>query len=177
MAASTYERPAMTEPRIIKKYPNRRLYDTRESRYITLGDVCRLVIEREPFEVIDQKTGDSLTCGILLQIMAEQAHAGQSPISREVLSQMIRVCSDELPSALRDYLHSSLSMFLLTNQKVDQLIDQGALDDPVSALTELADETLRHWISVNKELLRSITPGGHAPISDGTSEVPGAALR
>jgi len=174
----------MIEPRIIKKYPNRRLYDTRESRYITLGDICRLVIEREPFEVIDQKTGDSLTCGILLQVMAEQAHAGQSPISREVLAQMIRVCNDELPSALRAYLHNSLSMFLLTNQKVDELVEQGALDDPVSALTELADQTLRHWISVNKELLRSVTADGNmetpsdAPIMPGTPEsAPRVALK
>lgn len=166
-AAATVERgarrPGMTDTRIIKKYPNRRLYDTRESRYITLGDICRLVMERENFEVVDQRTGDTLTCGILLQVMAEQAHAGQSPISRDVLAQMIRVYNGKLPDALRAYLHSSLSMFLLQHQKIDELLDGRIHSDPVDALTELAEQTLRHWISLNKELLRAVAAGGCEP--------------
>ena len=149
----------MTEPRVIKKYPNRRLYDTRDSRYITLSDICRLVIERESFEVVDQKTGDTLTCGILLQVLAEQTQSGQSPISRDVLAQMIRVYHGKLPDALRAYLDSSLSLFVLQHQKIDELLD-GRLDaDPVDALTELAEKTLRHWVSVNKELLRALAVG------------------
>lgn len=149
----------MTETRIIKKYPNRRLYDTRESRYITLGDICRLVIEHENFEVVDQRTGDTLTCGILLQVMAEQAHSGQSPISREVLAQMIRVYNGKLPDALRAYLHSSLSMFLLQHQKIDELLEGRLQSDPLEALTELAEQTLHHWVDLNKELLRAVAAG------------------
>ena len=157
----------MTEPRVIKKYPNRRLYDTRDSRYITLSDICRLVIERESFEVVDQKTGDTLTCGILLQVLAEQTQSGQSPISRDVLAQMIRVYHGKLPDALRAYLDSSLSLFVLQHQKIDELLD-GRLDaDPVDALTELAEKTLRHWVSVNKELLRALAAGScDAPAED-----------
>ena len=150
----------MTEPRIIKKYPNRRLYDTRESRYITLSDICRLVIERENFEVVDQKTGDRLTCGILLQIMAEQAHGGQSPISREVLAQMIRVYNADLPEALRTYLQTCVSMFLLQHQKLDVLLAGDGDADTVDALTELAEQTLQHCVTMNKALLRAATPGG-----------------
>jgi len=151
----------MSEPRIIKKYPNRRLYDTRESRYITLSDICRLVIEHESFEVLDQKTGDTLTCGILLQIMAEQAHAGTSPISRDVLAQMIRVYNGKLPDALRAYLQNSLSVFLLQHQKIDELLDGRMDNDPVDALTELAEQTLRHWVSLNKQLLRAVAPASY----------------
>ena len=146
----------MSDPRIIKKYPNRRLYDTRESRYITLGDVCRLVIEHENFEVVDQKSGDTITCGIMLQIMAEQAHNGQSPFSRDVLAQMIRVYNGALPDALKAYLESSLSMFLLQHQKIDELLEGQIQADPLTSLTALAEETLRHWISLNKELLRAV---------------------
>ena len=146
----------MSEPRIIKKYPNRRLYDTKDSRYVTLSDVCRLVIEHENFEVIDQKSGDTITCGILLQIMAEQAHNGQSPFSRDVLAQMIRVYNGALPEPLHAYLQSSLSMFLLQHQKIDELLEGAIQADPVTSMTALAEDTLRHWISLNKELLRAV---------------------
>ena len=73
----------MSEPRTIKKYPNRRLYDTVESRYITLADIRRLVIERIDFVVIDKKTQEDITRSILLQVIAEQEHDG-APESREV---------------------------------------------------------------------------------------------
>jgi polyhydroxyalkanoate synthesis repressor PhaR len=62
----------MTEPRTIKKYPNRRLYDTEESRYITLSDIRRLVVEDLPFTVIDQKSGEDITRSILLQVISEE---------------------------------------------------------------------------------------------------------
>ncbi len=150
----------MTEPRIIKKYPNRRLYDTRDSRYITLTDICRLVIERESFEVVDQKSGNTLTCGILLQVLAEKTQSGQSLISRELLARIIRVYHGELPDALRAYLDGSLSMFVLQHQKIDELLNGHLQVDPVEALTDLADHTLRHWVSLNKELLRTVAAGG-----------------
>src|SRR5437588_4577750 len=69
--------PSMSEPRTIKKYPNRRLYDTVESRYITLADIRRLVIERVDFVVIDKKTQGDITRSILLQVIAEQEHDGE----------------------------------------------------------------------------------------------------
>jgi polyhydroxyalkanoate synthesis repressor PhaR len=150
----------MTEPRIIKKYPNRRLYDTRDSRYITLNDICRLVIEHESFEVVDQKSGDTLTCGVLLQVLAEQTQSGRSPISRDVLAQIIRVYHGKLPDALRAYLDSALSMFVLQHQKIDELLNGHLEAGPVDALTDLAEQTLRHWVNLNKELLRAVAAGG-----------------
>ncbi len=66
----------MAETRLIKKYPNRRLYDTRTSSYITLVDVRDLVLEHEEFQVVDAKTGDDLTRSILLQIILEEESAG-----------------------------------------------------------------------------------------------------
>ena len=80
----------MSEPRTIKKYPNRRLYDTVESRYITLADIRRLVIERIDFVVIDKKSQGDITRSILLQVIAEQEHGGEPLMSRDFLSQVIR---------------------------------------------------------------------------------------
>ena len=149
----------MSEPRIIKKYPNRRLYDTKDSRYITLGDICHLVMDREGFEVVDQKSGDNLTCGILLQVMAEQVNSGRSAVSRDMLTQMIRVYCGRLPEALRDYLDESLSLFLLQHQKIDELLEDNADAEPLNGLAELAQHNLARWIELNKALLKAADDG------------------
>src|SRR5258708_39212018 len=81
---------SMSEPRTIKKYPNRRLYDTVESRYITLADIRRVVIERIDFVVIDKKTQGDITRSILLQGIAEQEHGNEPLMSRDFLSQAVR---------------------------------------------------------------------------------------
>jgi polyhydroxyalkanoate synthesis repressor PhaR len=101
----------MSEPRIIKKYPNRRLYDTVESRYITLADIRRLVIERIDFVVIDKKTQEDITRSILLQVIAEQEHAGEPLMSRDFLSQVIRSYGAGVRTAMGSYLEQSLKLF------------------------------------------------------------------
>jgi polyhydroxyalkanoate synthesis repressor PhaR len=101
----------MNEPRTIKKYPNRRLYDTVESRYITLADIRRLVIERIEFVVIDKKTQEDITRTILLQVIAEQEHGGDPLMSRDFLSQIIRSYGAGARSAMGNYLEQSLKLF------------------------------------------------------------------
>jgi polyhydroxyalkanoate synthesis repressor PhaR len=105
----------MSEPRIIKKYPNRRLYDTVESRYITLADIRRLVIERIDFVVIDKKTQGDITRSILLQVIAEQEHDGEPLMSRDFLSQVIRSYGDAMRSTVGSYLEQSLKLFASQN--------------------------------------------------------------
>src|SRR5260221_6286513 len=84
-------RVPMSEPaRLIKKYPNRRLYDTKTSVYITLADVKKLVMGGEEFQVVDAKTGDDLTRSILLQIILEEESATAPTVSSEVLTQVSR---------------------------------------------------------------------------------------
>ena len=158
----------MTDTRIIKKYPNRRLYDTRDSRYISLNDICRLVMDHQDFEVVDQKTGDSLTCGILLQVMVEQVHSGQTNISRELLARIICAYNANLPEALRRYLNESLSLLLRQHQKINELLREDMGADPVAALAELVQENLTNWVELNKDLLRAVADGDAASISEGS---------
>ena len=101
----------MSESRIIKKYPNRRLYDTVESRYITLADIRRLVIERVEFIVIDKKSQTDITRSILLQVIAEQEHGNQPIMSREFLSQVIRSYGTPLQSGMAGALEQSVRQF------------------------------------------------------------------
>ena len=101
----------MSEPRTIKKYPNRRLYDTVESRYITLADIRRLVIERIDFVVIDKKSQEDITRSILLQVIAEQEHGGDPLMSRDFLSQVIRSYGVSTRGLVGPYLEQSLKQF------------------------------------------------------------------
>ena len=101
----------MSEPRTIKKYPNRRLYDTVESRYITLADIRRLVIDRVDFVVIDKKTQSDITRSILLQVIAEQEHVGEPLMSRDFLSQVIRSYGVATRGMVGSYLEQSLRQF------------------------------------------------------------------
>ena len=105
----------MSEPRTIKKYPNRRLYDTVESRYITLADIRRLVIERIDFVVIDKKTQGDITRSILLQVIAEQEHGNEPLMSRDVLSQVIRSYGVGTRGMVGSYLEQSLRQFASQN--------------------------------------------------------------
>ena len=75
----------MSEPRVIKKYPNRRLYDTVQSKYITLSDIRSLVLERIDFVVIDKKSQEDITRSILLQVIAEQEQFGRPILSAPML--------------------------------------------------------------------------------------------
>jgi len=105
----------MNEPRTIKKYPNRRLYDTVESRYITLDDIRALVIGRVDFVVIDKRTQGDITRSILLQVIAEQEHGGEPLMSRDFLSQMIRSYGGGMRGVVGSYLEQSLKLFANQN--------------------------------------------------------------
>ena len=102
----------MSEPiRLIKKYPNRRLYDTKTSVYITLVDVKKLVVEGEEFQVVDAKTGEDLTRSILLQIILEEEAAGAPMFSSDVLSQFIRSYGNAMQGMLGSYLERNMQLF------------------------------------------------------------------
>ena len=97
--------------RLIKKYPNRRLYDTKTSVYITLADVKKLVVEGEEFQVVDAKTGEDLTRSILLQIILEEEAAGAPMFSSDVLTQFIRSYGNAMQGMLGAYLERNMQLF------------------------------------------------------------------
>src|SRR5262245_824346 len=101
----------MAEPRQIKKYPKRRLYDKKTSVYITLADVKKLVVDGEEFQVVDAKTGEDLTRSILLQIILEEETAGAPMFSSDVLSQFIRSYGNAMQGMLGGYLERNMQLF------------------------------------------------------------------
>jgi polyhydroxyalkanoate synthesis repressor PhaR len=103
----------MPPNRVIKKYPNRRLYDTEISSYITLEDVRQLIVDREAFEVRDARTGDDLTRAVLLQIIAEQEQEAAPMFCTSLLAQVIRCYGSPVQAQLGPALERSLEAFLL----------------------------------------------------------------
>src|SRR5258708_7991966 len=105
-------RVTMPEPaRLIKKYPNRRLYDTKTSVYITLADVKKLVVGGEEFQVVDAKSGEDLTRSILLQIILEEETAGAPMFSSDILTQFIRSYGNAMQGMLGTYLERNMQLF------------------------------------------------------------------
>lgn len=102
----------MSSPRVIKKYPNRRLYDTTESRYITLADVRALVMRDVEFQVIEKKSGDDITPSILLQVISEQEQHGDTIMSQNFLEQIIRAYGAIVPGRLARFLEQSVRSFM-----------------------------------------------------------------
>ncbi len=150
----------MTQLRIIKKYPNRRLYDTEISSYITLEDVRQLIIEREEFVVRDARSGNDLTRQVLMQIIAEHEEHGQPIFSTELLTQVIRFRGDALQGAMSSFLERSMTFFLEQQQQlrgqIGSLVGQAA---PWSLLNTLAERNMELW----KSFSQGLGAGGAAP--------------
>ena len=109
----------MSETRIIKKYPNRRLYDTETSNYITLAEVKALVLACVDFRVIDAKTNEDLTRSILMQIILEEEAAQGVPMfSSQVLGQIIRFYGHAMQGVMGSYLEKSIHSFIDIQQKL-----------------------------------------------------------
>lgn len=108
--------------RLIKKYPNRRLYDTRTSSYITLSDVKELVLNQEDFQVVDAKSGEDLTRSILLQIILEEESGGVPMFSSDLLAQMIRFYGNAMQGMMGKYLENNIKAFADMQGKMQEQV-------------------------------------------------------
>jgi polyhydroxyalkanoate synthesis repressor PhaR len=142
----------MSEPRTIKKYPNRRLYDTLESRYITLRDVRKLVIDRVEITVVDKETQQDITRSILLQVIAEQEHGGEHLMSRDFLSQVIRCSGAGQRGVVGSYLEQSLKLFTSQQREVPAERALPSEVESAESLSSLAQSNYQRWRSVQDEL-------------------------
>ncbi len=106
----------MSAARVIKKYANRRLYDTEESRYITLADVKELVLKKVGLIVVDKKSGVDITRSILLQVISELEQNGEAIMSEDFLSQVIRAYGNVAPGFMAGHLERSLRSFMDQHQ-------------------------------------------------------------
>ncbi|WP_347554286.1 polyhydroxyalkanoate synthesis repressor PhaR [Robbsia sp. KACC 23696] len=116
------------EERLIKKYPNRRLYDTQTSTYITLLDVKQLVLEQQVFTVVDARTNEDLTRSILLQIILEEENGGMPMFSSPMLAQMIRFYGNAMQGVMGSYLEQNLKAFTDMQQAFSKQIENAGAE-------------------------------------------------
>nr|VFK26537.1 MAG: polyhydroxyalkanoate synthesis repressor PhaR [Candidatus Kentron sp. MB]VFK30326.1 MAG: polyhydroxyalkanoate synthesis repressor PhaR [Candidatus Kentron sp. MB]VFK75171.1 MAG: polyhydroxyalkanoate synthesis repressor PhaR [Candidatus Kentron sp. MB] len=141
------------KPRILKKYPNRRLYDTTLSKYITLADVRRLVVQNEEFLIRDATDDRDITRNILLQIIVEQEGGEEEPLfTTNVLEQMIRIYGDSLQGMLAKHLDKSIKLIVRQQQRFRQQMHNVVVRDPVNFLCELTEQNLSLWEEMQEAL-------------------------
>ncbi|MFC7301688.1 polyhydroxyalkanoate synthesis repressor PhaR [Cognatiluteimonas weifangensis] len=152
--------------RVIKKYPNRRLYDTEISSYITIEDVRQLIVEGEDFEVRDAKSGDDLTRQVLLQIIAEQEQDGEPMLSTQLLSQIIRFYGDSLQGFMGSYLERSLQLFMEQQQQFRQQMGGMLGQTPWAMMNQLTERNLAVWKEFQQNLVGGVGRSAGDPARD-----------
>jgi polyhydroxyalkanoate synthesis repressor PhaR len=166
----------MPQLRVIKKYPNRRLYDTEISSYVTLEDVRQLIVDGESFEVRDARTGADLTRSVLLQILAEHEDIGQPIFSTQLLTTVIRFYGDSLQGIVGSYLERSIQLF---SEQQTQL--RGTLGNVVQApwtlISQLADKNLEIWKGVQQGIKSGLAAGSENKPDDTPRPAPRAHRR
>ncbi|CAI8759704.1 polyhydroxyalkanoate synthesis repressor PhaR [Methylocaldum szegediense] len=156
--------------RIIKKYPNRRLYDTAISKYVTFGDIRRLVREAIKFRVVDAKTDEDITRSVLLQLILEEEEKGQPIFTTEILEQIIRTYGNAMQGFMTAYLKESMDVFL-TQQKLMQAQMTNLIKHaPLSVFTELTQQNLKLWQTMQQRFFSAYGRDGEGTASDEEGE-------
>ncbi|MFT5719891.1 MAG: polyhydroxyalkanoate synthesis repressor PhaR [Motiliproteus sp.] len=132
--------------RILRKYTNRRLYDTSRSCYITLEDVRGLVLENITFQVQDSKTGKDLTRNILLQIISEQEGEDAGMLTNQVLQQLIRFYGDSMSGMMGQYLEQSIGVFLSQQDRIRaQMESMMDVTNPLKVMNKFTGGNMSMW--------------------------------
>jgi polyhydroxyalkanoate synthesis repressor PhaR len=195
------------EVRLIKKYPNRRLYDTATSSYITLADVKKLVLDQVAFKVVDAKSNEDLTRSILLQIILEEESAGAPMFSSDMLSQIIRFYGNAMQGMMGSYLEKNIHTFIeiqrrLQEQSLGKMSDNPMLNADAwgqfvkmqgpaiqGLMTSYLEQSAQAFLEMQQQLQKQARniftafpfsgfPGGFAPDKDEDGAgAPGASER
>lgn len=134
----------MQQERLIRKYSNRRLYDTAASRHVTLDDLRQLIVAGERIKVVDDKSGEDLTRSVLLQIIAEQEQFGMPVLGSELLEMIIRFYGGPMQALLSRYLEQAFTS-MLRQQDAMQSEMAKALQTPFAPLAELTRKNVEMW--------------------------------
>jgi polyhydroxyalkanoate synthesis repressor PhaR len=146
---------AMPAERLIKKYPNRRLYDTSESRYITLDEVRQMVLQEIPFKVVDRQSEEDITRNILLQIIMEQESGGEPMFSADVLARFIRSYGEAAHNGFAEYLENSLRFFTEQQKTIHEQMGKALEGTPMDYWVKLGEQNMKMW--------QDLMAGGRGP--------------
>jgi polyhydroxyalkanoate synthesis repressor PhaR len=153
----TTTKPAEKQLRLIKKYPNRRLYDTEISRYITLEEIRQLVLDGIEFRVQDKKSEKDITRSILLQVIAEQEEGGDPIFSTEYLSNIIRFYGDNLQTSLARYIDDSLEVFVDQQRQIKDRVKTLLGVNPLQHIKDLAEANKTNIRKIRQDIITDLT--------------------
>lgn len=145
-------------PRTIKKYANRRLYDTQASRHVTLDGIRQLVAAGEDVVVVDDTTGQDITRSILLQVISEQEQGGRPILSADMLKQIIRFYGNPLQELMAGYLERSVEVFLNQQKTLQDQIQKSLGMTPFASMQGLAARNVEAWNQWQRTFLDMLTP-------------------
>jgi polyhydroxyalkanoate synthesis repressor PhaR len=132
--------------RDFKKYPNRRLYDIEESRYVTVEDLRKIVLSGESITVVDSKTAKDLTRTVLLQIISEQEGEGHEPIlTNRVLEQLVRFYGDPVQGVVSRYIEQSIMTFLEHQEQYRLRLNEFSTAEPLNLMRKALEQNMEFW--------------------------------
>jgi len=145
--------------RIIKKYPNRRLYDTETSTYITVSDVRDMVLRGVEFEIITANTNENITRSVLLQIIMEQESDGEHMFTSDMLSKFIRFYKDDTRDLFSNYMDKTLSVFLEQQHVLQKKFMDAIASNPIDSMNDLTKQNMELWQEMQQSFLDGIGIG------------------
>ena len=148
----------MDKRRLIKKYANRRLYDTVASRHVTLADLRAMIVAGTDVKVVDDTSGEDITRPLLLQIIVDREQAGQPMLTELLLAQLIRFYGNPMQGMMADYLQRSVDTFVDQQRSVQTRLQSALSTTPVDTMRELMKHNVAAW-----ESLMGLSPDTSSP--------------
>lgn len=145
----------MAVPRIIKKYPNRRLYDTELSKYVTLVDLRKLIHDEVEFKVMDSRSGEDITRSILIQIITEQEAGEEALFSTDMLTDIIRYYDEAVHDVFHSYLDQSMRAFTEQQQFIRESMEGLVGTSAAKDMADLAQHNVELWMDMQKDFLKA----------------------
>ena len=140
----------MARPRIIRKYANRRLYDTEASRHINKDDVRKLIAAGKDVRILEDGSGDDITRSVLLQLVAEQELGGKPVLSDQMLTQIIRFYDHPMQGVLGSYLQQSFETFLQQQSTLQEQMTELMRSGPFAVMKDVAKQNMEAWQAMQK---------------------------
>jgi polyhydroxyalkanoate synthesis repressor PhaR len=152
----------MSNERVIKKYANRRLYDSTGSRHVTLDDLRKMIVAGDKVKVVDDKSGEDLTRAVLLQVISEQEQFGTPVLSLELLEAIIRFYGNPVQEMLTRYMEQSVGS-LVRQQQAMRAEMAKVLEGPMAPMAEFARQNLEQWSKIQASMMSAFAPSPPQP--------------
>ena len=138
----------MAERRVIKKYANRRLYDTNASKHVTLADIRKLIVSGDHIQIMEDASGKDITRSILLQIIVEQEQSDTPLLPELLLAQLIRFYGNPMQGMMGDFLEQSVGTFVTKQENIQSLMQAMLSNTPMDTMQEMMKQNMSSWESM-----------------------------